>query len=144
MAVEAQDKVVKEKTAVDRSKPTGHEEDDQDMVEQAWDGVSCQALDGKEAKRARIKEIGYVREKGSWRKIPRAEAIRRGITIIETRWVVINKGDDEKPNYRSRIVGEEFHTERQMGLVAATPSFGALDFLISAMASFDDEEELED
>ena len=37
-----------------------------------------------------------------------AEAHRRVLKIIKTRWIDINKVDDEHPNYRSRFVAKEF------------------------------------
>ena len=40
--------------------------------------------------------------------------------IIRTRWIDINKGDDENPNYRSRLVGKEFNNEQMDGLFAGT------------------------
>ena len=49
--------MVEEKAVVGRSKPTGHEYDDQELVEQAWDDVSGEELDGKKVKRARLTEI---------------------------------------------------------------------------------------
>ncbi len=40
-------------------------------------------------------------------KIPRSQAVRNGWEIIkQTRLIYINKGDDENPNYRSRLVGK--------------------------------------
>ena len=59
--------------------------------------------------RARKEEVQYVRDKKAWIKIPRADAVRRGMKIIKTRWVDINKGDDESPLYRSRFVAKEYN-----------------------------------
>ena len=36
-----------------------------------------------------------------------AEARRHGAKVISTKWVDTNKGDSEKPNYRSRLVVKE-------------------------------------
>ena len=58
---------------------------------------------------ARKPEIEYAEKKPVWKKIPRWEAKEKGWKIIMPRWVDINKGDDEKPNYRSRMVGKEFN-----------------------------------
>ena len=41
--------------------------------------------------------------------------------MLKSRWIDINKGGDENPNYRSRLVGEEFNEKRVDGLFAATP-----------------------
>ena len=68
-------------------------------------------------------------------KIPRAQATRKGWKIIKTRWVDINKGDDENPNYRSRLVGKEFNTGPVDGLFAGTPPLEAVRFLIHEAAT---------
>ena len=39
-----------------------------------------------------------------YEKVPIAEAGNSGTKLITTRWVDINKGDEEKPKYRSRLV----------------------------------------
>ena len=72
-------------------------------------------------KQARAKEMEYVRGKGVWSVIPRAQARANGRKVIPTRWIDINKGDGANPNYRSRFVAKEFNTESQEGLFAATP-----------------------
>ena len=118
MSVKAADKVEAMKPG---EKGMEHEEDDQGVVRQAWDDVSGKELDGKGVQRARMKEIGYVRDKKVWMKITRKEAQRRGIKIIQTKWIDIDKGDEDNPNYRSRLVGKEFNVDRQMGLFAAPP-----------------------
>ena len=54
-----------------------------------FDGA-CHPLKGKEhekrygdpdAKKARLKELEYIRQKGVWRKIPRSEAKRFGLKV---------------------------------------------------------------
>ena len=79
-------------------------------IEEAWDDVTGSALDPQEVRRARLKELKYVEEMKVWKKIPRAEAARRGIKVILVRWIDINKGDGKNPNYRSRLVAKEFNT----------------------------------
>ena len=46
----------------------------------------------------------------------------------------MNKGDDENPNYRSRLVGKEFNTGPVDGLFAGTPPLEAVRFLIHEAA----------
>ena len=72
----------------------------------AWDDVTGMPLDRKKVQQARREELEYVRSKKFWTKIPRAEAQRRGIKVIKTRWVDINKGDDANPEYCSRFVAK--------------------------------------
>ncbi len=48
-------------------------------------------------RKARKVEVEYINRKKVWKKIPRRVAIRNGWKIIQTRWIDINKGDDENP-----------------------------------------------
>jgi hypothetical protein len=43
-----------------------------------------------------------------------------GGKIIGVRWVDVNKGDSEKPDMRSRLVGQEFNTGKNGELYAST------------------------
>ena len=62
--------------------------------------------------------------------------------ILKSRWIDINKGDDENPVYRSRLVGKEFNDGHMMdGLFAATPPFEALGFLVHEAATVRSNEE---
>ena len=118
-----------------------HEEDQEEEVRQAWDDVSGKELDGRQVKKARMKELGYVHEQAVWIKMSRAEAQRRGIPIVKTRWIDIDKGDDDNPNYRSRLVAKEFDVGRQLGLFAAAPPLDALKILISDAATVEEDGE---
>ena len=60
---------------------------------------------------AREKEMRYVRDMRVWEKIPRIMAQAKGWKVIKTRWIDINKGDDENPVYRSRLVGRNSTTK---------------------------------
>ena len=42
-----------------------------------------------------------------YRKRPRNWAKDKGIHVIPTKWVDVNKGDDKRPEYRSRLCGKE-------------------------------------
>ena len=101
----------------------------------AWDDLTGMALDADEVKAARRKEIDYVREKEVWVKISRQEAQKKGWKIIKTRWIDINKGDDEEPVYRSRLVGKEFNDGAVAGLFAGTPPLEALRYLVHEAAT---------
>ena len=58
----------------------------------------------------------YIQSKQVYRKVLRADAKRRGIPILRTRCVDIDKGD----NYRSRYLAMEFNTQKMNGLHAST------------------------
>ena len=55
-----------------------------------------------------------------------------GKAPIKVRWVDVNKGDDDKPNHRSRIVAKEIRTDSRPDLFAATPPLEAIKILLSA------------
>lgn len=116
-------------------KPTENEHEDQEVPSQAWDDLTGSELDPREVRRARMKEIGYVRNKGVWVKITREEAKRRKLKVLKTRWIDINKGDQDNIDVRSRFVAKEFNTGEEAGLFAATPPLEALRFLISRAAT---------
>ena len=69
-----------------------------------------------------------------YHKVPRSEAWGR--KIIRTKWLDVNKGDKERPNYRARLVGCELKLkDRRLDLFAATPALESLRFLCSLCAS---------
>ena len=88
----------------------------------AWDDLTHMRLDAGKVKEARAKEVGYIRDKRVYGKIPRAQAVRNKWKVVQVRWIDINKGDDENPNYRSRLVGKAFNNEPMDGLFGGTPS----------------------
>ena len=54
---------------------------------------------------ARANELEYFASKGVWIKRPKSEAFQKtGRPPISVRWVDVNKGDDQCPKYRSRLV----------------------------------------
>ena len=104
-----------------RERGVKHEEDDHEMLEQAWDDITGEELDAKEVRKARLKEIGYIHDKRVWRKMSRREAIRRGIKVVDVRWIDVNKGDTQNPAFRSRLVAKEFNDSKDMSIFASTP-----------------------
>ena len=87
---------------VDEVHKDGDHEDMDAKSQEAWDDVSGAALDPKEVRRARLKEIQYIKDKKIWRRIPRQEALHRGYKIVKGRWIDVNKGDSTNWKYRSR------------------------------------------
>ena len=108
------------------------------LAEHAWDDMSGAPLDPALVRQARAKEMEYIKGKGVWSVIPRAQAQANKWKIIPTRWLDINKGDGANPNYRSRFVAKEFNTGSQEGLFAATPPLEALRLVLSLAATTDD------
>jgi hypothetical protein len=54
---------------------------------------------------------------------------------IQTIWIDVNKGDSEKPVYRSRLVGKEFRTHADDTLYASTPPLESKRMLFSEFAT---------
>ena len=108
----------------------------------AYDDLTGMPLDRKKVEEARKEEMDYVRNKQVWKKIPRAEAARRGCKVIKTRWIDINKGDDDHPVYRSRFVAKEFNNGEEAGLFAGTPPLEGLRYLIHEAATWEGEEKI--
>ena len=51
------------------------------------------------------------------------------------RWVNVNKGDDESPNVRCRIVAKDFNVDKRPDLFAATPPLEYLRYVVPRCAS---------
>ena len=119
----------------EKCKTVEEEEHDVEMAE-AWDDVSGKALDPKQVRKARGEEIDYVHEMGLYVKVLVSECYKRtGKAPITVRWIDINKGDSESPNYRSRLVAREINTCKRDDLFAATPPPEALKIVISMTAT---------
>ena len=58
-----------------------------------------------------------------------------GGKTIQTRWIDVNKGDVERPNYRSRLVGKEYKTTPDDSLYASTPPLESLRLIVSRAAT---------
>ena len=107
-----------------------------------WDDNSGKQLNPKMVRQAREEEMAQFRDHQVYEKVPTQEAAKSGSKLITTRWVDINKGDDENPKYRSRLVARELNTHDQTGLFAATPPLEAKKVLFSmAMTQRGDQKE---
>ena len=101
----------------------------------AQDDVSGVELDPELVKKARQVEMTFFKKMQVYTRMPRAGQRLSGGKIIGVRWVDVNKGDLESPDYRSRLVGQEFKTTRNDELYASTPPLEALRFVISSAAT---------
>ena len=97
-----------------------------------WDDLSGKPLDAEKVRKARVEEMGEFAKHQVYEKVPTEECWREtGAAPIGTRWVDVNKGDDGKPEYRSRLVAKEIKTNKREDLFAATPPLEALKILLS-------------
>ena len=83
-----------------------------------FDDVHGKWLNKDMAIEARMLEMDFFKKMGVYTKVPRDKAVSK---IIRTRWIDTDKGDEENPNYGSRLVGKEFKTGARPDLFAATP-----------------------
>ena len=97
------------------------------------DDVSGKILDPNGVRQARKEEMGIIQSMGIWEVVPRPP----GVKIIGTRWVDVNKGDQDRPNHRSRLVAQEIKKSMQVGsggefdFFAAMPPLAAIKMLIA-------------
>ena len=99
------------------------------------DDTTGKVLDHEQAAKARRLEMDFFRKKKVYEKVPRKMAEELGAKVVTTRWLDINKGDEAKPNYRSRLVGREIKTDKRLDLFAATPPLESLKVVTSICAS---------
>jgi hypothetical protein len=116
--------------------PVNQEQDlDLGLVED-WetftDEVSGKALEKSMVMKARREEIEYAERYNVWTVVPVSEAYEvSGKAPIGTRWIDINKGDVERPAYRSRLVVQEVRQSNIEAIFAATPPLESVRMLLS-------------
>ena len=59
----------------------------------------------------------------------------QGKLPITVKWVDVNKGDDDEPNYRSRLVAREIKRRGEESIFAPTPPLEALRVILSLLAT---------
>ncbi|CAK0879940.1 unnamed protein product, partial [Prorocentrum cordatum] len=98
-----------------------------------WDNLSGAPLEISKVLEARQAEMKEVEKHNVYTKVPISECFEKtGRAPIGTRWVDVNKGDENRPEYRSRIVAQELKKlEDRDDTFAATPPLEALKFIFS-------------
>ena len=100
------------------------------------DSVTGQPLEPTLVTAARKLEMEYFESKQVWERRPRAEALAKtGKAPISVRWIDTNKGDDETPNYRSRLVAREIRRRGENPIFAPTPPLESLRTVVSLAAT---------
>jgi hypothetical protein len=101
-----------------------------------WDDLSGKSWRRKESRRRGQERWKSSEKHGVYVKVPLEECWKEtGREPIGARWVDINKGDKEKPEYRSRLVAQEIKVDEREDLFAATPPLEAKKMLVSIVAS---------
>ena len=103
------------------------EGDEQAMDDyETWDDVTGKPLDTAKVKQARKEEMTEFAKHDVYSKVPITDCwASTGKAPLGTRWIDINKGDDENEEYRSRLVAKEIKMNRREDLFAATPPLEA-------------------
>ena len=111
--------------------------------EEYFDNLSGEKLDGEMVKKARAKEMREFAKYGVYKKVPMSECYAKTKKDpIGVRWVDVNKGDEQNPNYRSRLVAQEVKKDKRPDLFAAMPPLEAKRLLYSLMMSTDEKENI--
>ena len=98
-------------------------------------------ISGKELKpelvRVSCEEVlKVVDDMGVWELRTISECLEvTGKKPVKVRWVDINKGDDESPNVRYRIVAKDFNVDKRPDLFAATRSLEYPRYVVSRCSS---------
>ena len=100
------------------------------------DEVSGKALNSKLVAEAQAEELDYAARYNVWTLVPVSECWKEtGAGPIGSRWININKGDEQRPNYRSRLVIQEIRHSGIEAIFAATPPLESIRFLLSLQHS---------
>ena len=106
--------------------------------EVAWDNVTKAELRPELVKKALEVEMGYFAKLGVYEYATHADQQQTLGKIIGVRWVDVNKGDSEEPEYGSRLAGRELNFGKDNALYAATPPLEALRLIVSHAATYPD------
>ena len=114
--------------------------DSGDVTMEYIDDVNGGTLDPRLVKVARSLEMDWVRSQGIYTKTPRSVCEARGLKPISLRWVDTNKGDEQNPQYSSRLVAREIKRGGKRALsdselFSSMPPLEALKVMLSIWAS---------
>ena len=109
-------------------------------VSEGWDEfideVSGKPLETSKVEAARAEELDFAERYNLWTAAPIQEAWDvTGKGPISSRWIDLDKGDLNKPNYRSRLVIQEVRRSGIDAIFAATPPLEFAIFVILATES---------
>ena len=125
-------------TSNDATEPFFNPEDVKD--DEIWDSVTGTLLDPIKVWEARAEEMKWVKKQELWDVVDESQCwSETGKGPITLKWVDRNKSDDQKPNYRSRLVVREVKRATtplaEHESYSAMPPLEALKVLLSLMAS---------
>ena len=87
-------------------------------------------------RKAKEEEIAEYHKHNVYTKCPRSEAFAvTGKAPIGVRWMIVNKGDENNPNIRARLVAKEIKKDKRQDFFSATPPLEAKKALFSQCVS---------
>ena len=108
-------------------------------LEQAWDDVHFRVLHLKKVREGRLEEITFMKQKMIWNEADETECwVTTGKKPVRVKWVDTNKGTEEEPVIRCRLVARDFRTNGEKDreeFFVATPPLEMKRMLISRTAS---------
>jgi len=139
-AVAAYAAVIGKPTCTDTAESTVLDQHAQySMLKPIYDAASGVQLKPGLVRAARQEELDEIHKHRVYRKVLRQMARDRGKRVIGVRWVDIDKGDEENPNVRSRLVAKELRAFNPFAptdeLFAATPPTAAQNLLLSMLCT---------
>ena len=69
----------------------------------AWDDVTGAALDPEGVRAARREDMAFLKRMKAYTRCPWSAVEEEGGKIIDVRWIDVNKGDLDDPNYRAHV-----------------------------------------
>ena len=109
---------------------------DDRTLEEDWltftDESSGKPLSTERVRAARAEEIDFATRYEVWTPVPISECYQEtGTGPIGSRWIDLNKGDEARPNYRSRLVIQEVRSAHIEAIFDATPPLESVRMLLS-------------
>lgn len=109
-----------------------HEEDCDEDLESASDGVNGRELDANEVRAARELDTRFYKTLGTCVEVPIRDCLPiTGGPPIKVRWIDHDTGEQERGNYSSRLVGKQFRIGKNDDVVAATPPLECMRMVLS-------------
>ena len=115
--------------------------DTEEVDEPIIDSNTGAVLDTEKVKAARAEELSWVHMQRIYTKVPLSECEKEGKTPITMKWIDRNKGDLQRPNYRSRLVCREVKRAKgaeyipEYASFSSMPPLEALKLLLSLMVT---------
>lgn len=118
--------------------PNSHAEELEEfleMGEELW-STDVSGLSPEAVRLAKQEELDRFRKLGVYKKVTRQHMKEQLVTdgnavLVDTKWVVTNKGTADKPIPKARLVAREYANDRRHDLFAGTPGIQLVRYVVS-------------